>query len=42
MCGFGENAGAAVAGKQAYILEVTDFAEIAAYGVMSTRGLVVD
>lgn len=33
---------AAVAGKQAEIVKVTDFAEIAAYGVMSTPGLVID
>ena len=40
----GENAkaAAAAAGKQAEIIKVTDFAEIAAYGVMSTPGLVVD
>ncbi|SNX69024.1 small redox-active disulfide protein 2 [Cereibacter ovatus] len=39
-----ENASAAAvaAGKQAQIIKVTDFAEIAAYGVMSTPGLVVD
>ena len=36
----GENAkaAAAAAGKQAEIIKVTDFAEIAAYGVMSTPG----
>jgi small redox-active disulfide protein 2 len=40
----GENAkaAAAAAGKQAEIVKVTDFAEIAAYGVMSTPGLVID
>ena len=40
----GENAkaAAAAAGKQAEIIKVTDFAEIAAYGVISTPGLVVD
>ncbi len=40
----GENAqaAAAAAGKDAQIVKVTDFAEIAAYGVMSTPGLVVD
>jgi small redox-active disulfide protein 2 len=40
----GENAkaAAAAAGKQAEIVKVTDFAEIAANGVMSTPGLVID
>ena len=40
----GENAktAAAAAGKQAEIVKVTEFAEIARYGVMSTPGLVVD
>jgi small redox-active disulfide protein 2 len=40
----GENAkaAAAAAGKQAEIVKVTDFAEIAAYGVRSTPSLVVD
>lgn len=40
----GENAkaAAAAAGKQAKIVKITDMAQIAAYGVMSTPGLVVD
>jgi small redox-active disulfide protein 2 len=40
----GENAkaAAAAAGIAADIVKVTDLAEIAAYGVMSTPGLVVD
>lgn len=40
----GENAKAAAeaAGKQAEIIKVTDFVEIATYGVMSTPALVVD
>lgn len=40
----GENAmaAAAAAGKPAEIVKVTDFAQIAAYGVMSTPGLVID
>jgi small redox-active disulfide protein 2 len=35
-------AAAAVTGKTAEIVKVTDMAQIAAYGVMSTPGLVVD
>ncbi|MFN4009740.1 MAG: thioredoxin family protein [Pannonibacter sp.] len=40
----GDNAKAAAeaTGKTADIVKVTDFAEIAAYGVMSTPGLVID
>ncbi len=40
----GENAKAAAeaAGRDAEIVKVTDYAEIARYGVMSTPGLVID
>lgn len=40
----GENAKAAAeaAGRDAEIVKVTDYAEIAGYGVMSTPGLVID
>lgn len=40
----GENAKAAAlaAGKQAELVKVTDMADIAGYGVMSTPGLVID
>lgn len=40
----GENAKEAVkeAGKPAEIIKITDIAEIAAYGLMSTPGLVID
>jgi len=35
-------AAARAAGKEAQIVKITDMAEIAAYGVMSTPGLVID
>lgn len=40
----GENARAAAAavGKEVEIVKVTDFAQIAGYGVMSTPALVID
>ncbi|WP_299753391.1 thioredoxin family protein [uncultured Boseongicola sp.] len=40
----GENAkaAAAAAGKAAEIVKVTDIVQIAAYGLMSTPGLVID
>ena len=40
----GDNAKAAVAaaGQEAEIVKVTDIAEIAGYGVMSTPGLVIE
>jgi small redox-active disulfide protein 2 len=40
----GNNAKAAAKtmGKEVEIMKVTDFAEIAGYGVMSTPGLVID
>ena len=40
----GENAkdAAEAAGKQAEIVKITDIAQIAAYGLMSTPGLVID
>ena len=39
-----ENTKAALSksGKQAEIIKITDFADIAAYGVMSTPALVID
>lgn len=40
----GENVKAAAesAGREVELVKVTDFAEIAAYGVMSTPGLVIE
>ena len=40
----GDNAkvAAAAAGRKAEIVKVTDIAQIASYGVMSTPGLVID
>ncbi|MGX0975089.1 small redox-active disulfide protein 2 [Roseovarius sp. MBR-51] len=40
----GENAKAAAdaSGKEAEIIKITDIAEIAAFGVMATPGLVID
>lgn len=35
-------AAARAAGKEAQIVKITDMAEIAAHGVMSTPGLVID
>ncbi|PJN96183.1 thioredoxin family protein [Amaricoccus sp. HAR-UPW-R2A-40] len=42
MLGENAKAAAAAAGREAELIKVTDFAEIAAYGVMSTPGLVID